>query len=57
MMSRWAPRYFDIGVNFSDAMFQGVYHGSLKHKPDLEAVIARARMFRVDKTLVTSSTI
>ena len=57
VMSRWAPRYFDIGVNFSDSMFQGVYHGSVKHKPDLEAVIARARLFRVERMLVTSSTI
>lgn len=56
-MSRWAPRYFDIGVNFSDAMFLGVYHGSSKHKADLEKVIARARMFRVEKMLITSSTI
>lgn len=56
-MSRWTPRYFDIGVNFSDAMFQGMYHGSYKHKPDLEAVIARARMFKVDRMLVTASTL
>lgn len=55
----WKPRYFDIGVNFSDSMFQGCYNGSTnpKHPPDVEKVIARAQLFNVHKMLVTASTI
>lgn len=55
----WVPRYFDIGVNFSDPMFQGFYNHSStpKHPPDLSDVIARAHLFNVKKMLVTASTI
>lgn len=55
----WKPRYFDIGVNFSDLMFQGRYHGSEtpKHPCDLENVIARARLFGVNRMLITASNI
>lgn len=55
----WKPRYFDIGVNFSDSMFQGQYNGRTepKHPPDLPQVIQRARQFNVKRMLITSSTI
>ncbi|KAL6014824.1 hypothetical protein ACI3LY_002813 [Candidozyma auris] len=55
----WKPRYFDIGVNFSDSMFHGCYNGSLnaKHPPDVEKVIDRARRFNVNKMLITASSI
>lgn len=55
----WKPRYFDIGVNFSDLMFQGCYNGSktAKHPPDVDEVIARAQMFNVNKMLITASSI
>lgn len=55
----WKPRYFDIGVNFSDLMFQGYYNHSNtpKHPPDLEEVITRAHTFNVDKMLITASSI
>lgn len=55
----WKPRYFDIGVNFSDLMFQGYYNHSntAKHPPDLEEVILRAHTFNVDKMLITTSSI
>ncbi|RCK62959.1 Deoxyribonuclease Tat-D [Candida viswanathii] len=55
----WRPRYYDIGVNFSDAMFQGYYNGSSarKHPSDISAVIERAHLFHVDKMLITASTI
>ncbi|CAI5755523.1 unnamed protein product [Candida verbasci] len=58
-MSRWKPRYYDIGVNFSDSMFQGYYHGSStrKHPCDIPAIIERAHLFNVDKMLITASTI
>lgn len=59
MMKIWKPRYFDIGVNLSDAMFQGNYHGSAvkKHPADLDKVIERAHLFNVDRMLITASTI
>lgn len=58
-MSSWRPRYYDIGVNFSDPMFQGYYNNSstAKHNPDLDEVIQRAKCFNVDKILITASTI
>lgn len=56
---RWKPRYFDIGVNFSDMMFQGCYNGSHtpKHPPDIDKIINRARFFNVERMLITASTI
>ncbi|QBM90144.1 TatD DNase family protein [Metschnikowia aff. pulcherrima] len=58
-MSSWKPRYFDIGVNFSDSMFQGRYNGSAtaKHPADIEQVIARAKLFNVNRMLITASSI
>ncbi|KAK6200200.1 putative exonuclease and endonuclease [Scheffersomyces amazonensis] len=55
----WRPRYFDIGVNFSDSMFNGYYHGSSepKHPRDIGKVIERAHLFNVDKMLITASSI
>lgn len=55
----WKPRYFDIGVNFSDLMFLGRYHGSdtAKHPPDITNVIERAQLFGVKKMLITASNI
>lgn len=58
-MVSWKPRYFDIGVNFSDSMFQGCYNGSLnpKHPADVEQVISRAQRFNVRKMLITGSSV
>lgn len=58
-MTTWKPRYFDIGVNFSDPMFQGYYNHSStpKHPPDLDKVISRAHLFNVKTMLVTASNI
>ncbi|CCE79433.1 Piso0_001495 [Millerozyma farinosa CBS 7064] len=58
-MTTWRPRYFDIGVNFSDSMFQGCYNGSTtpKHPPDIDKVIKRAQYFNVKEMLVTASSI
>ncbi|ABN68710.2 predicted protein [Scheffersomyces stipitis CBS 6054] len=55
----WKPRYFDIGVNFSDSSFQGRYHDStIANDPTvISAVIDRAHFFNVEKILITSSTI
>ena len=32
----------DIGANLTDGMYQGEYHGSQKHPPDLGAVLERS---------------
>lgn len=55
----WKPQYFDIGVNFSDSMFQGCYNGSTvaKHPEDIDKVISRAHLFNVNKMLITASSI
>ncbi|KAK6458896.1 uncharacterized protein RJT20DRAFT_124006 [Scheffersomyces xylosifermentans] len=57
--SAWKPRYFDIGVNFSDSMFQGYYNGSKtpKHPTDIDKVIDRAHLFNVSRMLITASSI
>jgi TatD DNase family protein len=57
--STWKPRYFDIGVNFSDSMFQGFYHHSTtrRHPEDIDKVIDRAHLFNVKRMLITASTI
>jgi len=53
----WKPRYFDIGVNFSDPMFKGYYNSRPKHPSDLDKVIERAHVFNVDKMLITASSV
>ena len=45
----------DIGVNLTDAMYQGEYHGSKKHKPDLDAFLERAWKHGLDKIMIPSS--
>jgi TatD DNase family protein len=50
-------RIFDIGANFVDPMFKGIYNGSRKHPPDLLAVIERSRFFGITDILLTSSNV
>lgn len=54
-MSR--PKYFDIGVNFTDPMFHGSYHGRQCHPGDIEDVVLRAKTFHVRKMLLTGSSL
>ena len=42
-------KFIDIGANLTDSMYQGVYHGSTKHRPDLSKVINRAVDAGLDK--------
>lgn len=46
-------KYIDIGANLTDEMYQGLYHGSKKHEPDLDAVLARAWDGGLDKIIIT----
>ncbi|KAJ5547793.1 Deoxyribonuclease Tat-D [Penicillium frequentans] len=49
------PRYVDIGINLSDPMFSGTYHGNQAHECDLDDVIQRARDVGCEKFMVTGS--
>jgi TatD DNase family protein len=51
------PQYFDVGVNFTDPMFHGIYHGRTAHKSDIEDVVLRAKTFNVRKMLLTGSSL
>ncbi|KAJ5812236.1 TatD family [Penicillium riverlandense] len=48
-------RYVDIGINLSDPVFQGKYHGKEAHEDDLDDVIQRARDVGCAKFMVTGS--
>lgn len=51
------PQYYDVGVNLSDGMFKGFYNGRLRHKPDFEKMLQRAKRYHVDKMLLTGSSL
>ncbi|TWU78787.1 hypothetical protein ED733_007034 [Metarhizium rileyi] len=53
----YKPRYVDIGINLSDPMYRGRYHGHQKHPDDLTAVVDRARQVGCIKLMVTGSDI
>ncbi|KAF1814400.1 deoxyribonuclease tatD [Eremomyces bilateralis CBS 781.70] len=48
-------RYVDIGINLSDPVFRGVYHGKKCHEDDLEDVVERAIRVGCTKFMVTGS--
>ncbi|XP_049876661.1 deoxyribonuclease TATDN1 [Pectinophora gossypiella] len=50
-------KYIDIGANLTDDMYQGVYHGSKKHEPDLQKVLARAWSNGLDKMIITGGSL
>ena len=47
----------DIGVNLTDSMYQGEYHGSKKHQPDLDLVLDRAWKHGLDRMMVTGGSL
>ncbi|KAF4343164.1 DNase [Fusarium beomiforme] len=49
------PRYIDIGINLTDPIFRGKYHGKERHPDDLDAIIGRARDVGCTKLIVTGS--
>ncbi|KAF3906998.1 hypothetical protein ABW21_db0208357 [Orbilia brochopaga] len=53
--SRYEPRYIDVGINLTDMMYQGFYHGRKVHEMDLENVIQRADAVGCKKLMVTGS--
>ncbi|KAL9058152.1 MAG: hypothetical protein Q9162_001876 [Coniocarpon cinnabarinum] len=48
-------KYADVGINLSDPIFRGVYHGRQVHEDDFNDVIDRARTYGVRKLMVTGS--
>jgi TatD DNase family protein len=44
-----------MGINLSDPVFRGVYHGKRAHEDDLEDVVQRARDIGCEKMMVTGS--
>ncbi|KAF5575224.1 DNase [Fusarium pseudoanthophilum] len=53
--SGYKPRYIDIGINLTDPIFRGKYHGKERHPDDLDAIIGRAREVGCTKLIVTGS--
>ncbi|KAK4575239.1 hypothetical protein LTR86_001091 [Recurvomyces mirabilis] len=50
-----SARYADIGINLSDPIFRGTYHGKKAHDDDLQHVVQRALEAGVRKMMVTGS--
>ncbi|KAF9887879.1 hypothetical protein FE257_009539 [Aspergillus nanangensis] len=48
-------RYVDIGINLSDPVFRGNYHGKQVHDDDLDDIVQRARDVGCQKFMVTGS--
>ncbi|TVY48304.1 Deoxyribonuclease Tat-D [Lachnellula occidentalis] len=53
--SSYKPRYIDIGINLTDPVYTGLYHGTQRHPPDLPAVVSRALDAGCKKLIVTGS--
>ena len=49
--------HLDIGVNLTDTMYKGIYHGSKKHEGDLEAVLQRAWNIGMQKMIITGGSL
>lgn len=50
--------YFkDIGANLTDDMYQGIYHGSKKHEPDLHKVLERSWSGGLKKIIITGGSL
>ena len=54
-LSGGKPRYIEIGINLTDPVYNGLYHGTQRHKNDLSDVVQRAVDSGCDKLMVTGS--
>ncbi|KAG9445275.1 hypothetical protein H6P81_016615 [Aristolochia fimbriata] len=50
-------RMIDIAVNFTDAMFKGIYNGKQYHVADIRAVLSRAWGAGVDRIVITGGSL
>ncbi|KAG9237308.1 deoxyribonuclease-like protein tatD [Amylocarpus encephaloides] len=51
----YQPRYIDIGINLTDPVYSGLYHGTQRHAADLASVVQRAKDAGCMKLIVTGS--
>ncbi|KAH8685426.1 hypothetical protein BGZ60DRAFT_395161 [Tricladium varicosporioides] len=51
----YKPRYIDIGINLTDPVYSGLYHGTQRHPSDLHAVVDRAKDAGCGILIVTGS--
>ncbi|KAI8351134.1 putative deoxyribonuclease TATDN1-like protein [Mortierella sp. GBAus27b] len=51
------PRFIDIGINLTDSMFRGLYHGKQVHVDDLQHVLLRAKRAGVERMIVTAGNV
>ncbi|KAK6579533.1 hypothetical protein PZA11_007769 [Diplocarpon coronariae] len=49
------PRFVDIGINLTDPIYRGAYHGTQRHRDDLSDVVKRAVDVGCEVLIVTGS--
>lgn len=54
---KYIPKYFDVGVNITDPMFSGDYHGRKHHRNDTLDVLQKAFRHHVTDVLLTGSSL
>lgn len=50
-----APRYIDIGINLTDPVFSGNYHGKQAHPADIPSLLSRAEQTNITQLIITGS--
>ena len=49
--------FTDIGANLLDPMYQGIYHGTQKHQPDLDTVLERSWENNLSRIIITAGSV
>jgi len=50
-------KFFDIGANLTDPVFQGVYRGSQKHRSDFDDIMNRGKEVGLVGHMITGGTL